>query len=87
MEYFQDGRPDPGWLRRVAAVRDVLTVGGRTLAQGALGWIWARSPLTVPVPGARTVSQARANAAAIQYGPLPPEQLAEIEQILAAEPG
>jgi aryl-alcohol dehydrogenase-like predicted oxidoreductase len=87
MAYFQDGRPDPGWLRRVAAVRDVLTVGGRTLAQGALGWIWARSPVTVPVPGARTVSQARANAAAMRYGPLPPEQLAEIEQILAAEPG
>lgn len=46
MRYFVDGRPDPGWLDSVEAVREVLTSGGRTLAQGALAWIGraARSP-------------------------------------------
>ena len=86
MEYFVDGRPDPAWLARVAAVRDVLTADGRTLAQGALGWIWARSPVTIPVPGARTVAQAESNAAALQHGPLTSAQLTELEHVLAADP-
>src|SRR6185312_5480442 len=86
MQYFTDGRPNPEWLSRVAAVRDVLTADGRTLAQGALGWIWARSWATVPVPGVRTVAQAESNAAALEHGPLEPVQLAEIERILADEP-
>jgi aryl-alcohol dehydrogenase-like predicted oxidoreductase len=83
MEYFVDGRPDPRWLARVEAVRQVLTSGGRTLAQGALAWIWARSPVTVPVPGVRTVAQAEGNAAALAHGPLTAAELAEIERILA----
>ena len=86
MEYFVDGRPNPEWLARVAAIRDVLTADGRTLAQGALGWIWARSPMTIPVPGARTVEQAESNAACLQHGPLAPGQLTDIERILATPP-
>ena len=50
MRYFSGGRPAPDWLARLDAVRDVLTSGGRTLAQGALGWLLARSPRTVPDP-------------------------------------
>src|SRR5690606_3107527 len=34
-------------------LRDILTSGGRTLVQGALAWIWARSGQTVPIPGIR----------------------------------
>jgi aryl-alcohol dehydrogenase-like predicted oxidoreductase len=84
MQYFVDGRPNPQWLARIAAVRDVLTSGGRTLAQGALAWIWARSPVTVPIPGVRTVAQAESNAAALQYGPLTAQQVAEIDRVLAS---
>ncbi len=80
--YFRDGRPAPEWLERVAAVRDVLTGGGRTLAQGALAWIWARSDLTIPIPGCRTVAQIEENAAAIEHGPLSPDELAEVERLL-----
>jgi aryl-alcohol dehydrogenase-like predicted oxidoreductase len=82
MRYFKDGRPVPEWLDRLAAVREVLTSGGRTLAQGALAWIWARSERTVPIPGIRTVRQAEENAAAMEAGPLTPEQLAEVDRLL-----
>jgi aryl-alcohol dehydrogenase-like predicted oxidoreductase len=84
MRYFVDGRPNSEWLRRLDAVREILTSEGRTLAQGALAWIWGRSPVTVPIPGVRTVAQAEQNAAALKYGPLTPAQVAEVARILAA---
>ncbi|WP_051864849.1 aldo/keto reductase [Streptomyces griseus] len=73
---------DPEWLARVDALRDVLTSGGRTLAQGALAWLWARSPRTVPIPGFRSVAQAEENARAIEKGPLTADQLADVERII-----
>ena len=82
MRYFSGGRPAPDWLARLDAVRDVLTSGGRTLAQGALGWLLARSPRTVPIPGIRTVAQAEQNAAALDHGPLTPAQMTEIAGLL-----
>ena len=51
MDYFKDGRVSDSHSRRLKAVRDVLTADGRTLAQGALAWIWGRSERTLPVPG------------------------------------
>jgi aryl-alcohol dehydrogenase-like predicted oxidoreductase len=81
---FRDGRPTPEWLDRVTAVRDILTRGGRTLAQGALGWIWSRSPRTIPIPGCRTVAQVEENAAALQHGPLPTADADDIDRILTA---
>lgn len=87
MAYFVDGRPNPEWLSRLASVREVLTTDGRTLAQGALAWIWGRSPVTVPIPGVRTVEQAEANAGALAYGPLTAAQLEEIARLLAGAMG
>ncbi len=82
MRYFQGGRPSPEWLARLDAVREVLTSAGRTLAQGALAWIWARSDRTIPIPGVRTVGQVEENAGALAFGPLAPSQLAEIDTLL-----
>lgn len=82
MRYFADGRPAPEPLARLGAIREVLTSGGRTLAQGALGWLLARSPRTVPIPGIRTVAQAEQNAAALRLGPLPAPAMAEIARLL-----
>ncbi|MGD1217721.1 aldo/keto reductase [Streptomyces krungchingensis] len=73
---------DPEWLARVDALREILTSGGRTLAQGALAWLWARSPRTVPIPGFRSVAQAEENAGAIAKGPLTAGQLAEVDRLL-----
>ncbi|MEU7997281.1 aldo/keto reductase [Micromonospora sp. NPDC049060] len=84
LEWFRGGRPAPEWLRRVTAVRAALTADGRTLAQGALGWLWARSDRTVPIPGCRTVAQVEENAGALRRGPLPADQFAEVERQLAA---
>jgi aryl-alcohol dehydrogenase-like predicted oxidoreductase len=79
--YFTGGRPAPQWLSRLDAVREVLAAGGRTLAQGALCWLLARSPRTVPIPGIRTVRQAEQNAAALRLGPLSPAEMAEIGRL------
>ena len=72
-------------LRALAAVRETLTSGGRTLAQGALAWIWARSPRAVPIPGFKNVVQVEENIGALRFGPLSAAQLLEIEAVRAAE--
>jgi aryl-alcohol dehydrogenase-like predicted oxidoreductase len=82
MKYFKDGRPNPEYAAKVTAVREILTSGGRTVAQGALAWLWARSPNAVPIPGIRTVAQAEENAGAMRFGPLAPAQMDEINRIL-----
>lgn len=80
--YFKDGGPNPEMLDRVAAVREILTSEGRSLVQGALAWLLARSETTLPIPGIRTVKQATENATAMQFGPLTPDQMAEIEALV-----
>jgi aryl-alcohol dehydrogenase-like predicted oxidoreductase len=70
-------------MKKLDDLRDVLTSGGRTLAQGALGWLWARSPVTIPIPGFKTVAQVEDNAGALQLGPLSAEQMAQVDSILA----
>ncbi|MGW2057833.1 aldo/keto reductase [Streptomyces sp. NPDC001840] len=82
--FGEGGVPAPEWAARVDAVRSVLTSDGRTLAQGALAWLWARSPQTVPIPGFRSVAQAEENAGARAYGPLSAGQLAEIAELTTA---
>lgn len=69
-------------MRKLEAIHDVLTADGRTPAQGALGWIWARSEKTVPIPGFKTKEQVEENAGAMEYGPLSDEQMHQIEEIL-----
>ncbi|MFD7154287.1 aldo/keto reductase [Kribbella sp. NPDC059898] len=85
LRYFGEGGvPTPEWWEKVSAIRDVLQSDGRTLAQGALAWLWARSPRTIPIPGFRTVAQAEENATATTHGPLRDEQLTEIAKLLDA---
>jgi len=68
-------------LEAVRAMGTVLTRDGRTFVQGALGWIWARSPRAVPVPGFRTIEQVEEDAGALRLGPISAEQMQEIEQL------
>ncbi len=82
LRYFNDGVPAPEFLARLDAVREILTSGGRTLVQGAIGWLWRRSPTAIPIPGIRTVAQAKENAAAMEFGPLTTEQMDEITGLL-----
>ncbi len=82
LAWFRDGRPAPEFLARRDAVREILASQGRTVAQGALAWCWARSPRTIPIPGCRTVAQVEENAGAMAAGPLTPEQMKEIADLL-----
>jgi aryl-alcohol dehydrogenase-like predicted oxidoreductase len=78
---MQDGIPGES-ARQVEASREILTAGGRTLAQAALAWIWARSEITIPIPGFKTVTQMQENIAAIDFGPLSTEQMAAIDSLV-----
>ena len=82
LEYFQDGKPKPVFLQKIAAIRDILTSDGRTAAQGALAWLWAKSPGNIPIPGFKTVRQAEDNARAMEFGPLNNAQMAQIQSLL-----
>jgi aryl-alcohol dehydrogenase-like predicted oxidoreductase len=82
MKYFKDGQPNPEFLKQREAVREILASGGRTVAQGALAWLWARSSKTIPIPGFRTVSQVEENCRAMEFGPLNADQMREIDNIL-----
>ena len=79
---FSQG-PQAEQLAKLDALRDVLCSDGRTLAQGALCWLLARSENTLPIPGFKTAAQVQENAAAADFGPLTAGQMAQIEGILA----
>ena len=93
--YTFDGR-DAGWgavddavsirALRLDQVRALLTVDGRTLVQGALGYLWALQPAVIPMPGIRTPEQAAENAYALALGPLPADAAEQITTLLADPP-
>jgi len=70
------------FLRRTETLRPVFTEGGRTYVQGALGWILARSPRAIPIPGFRGVEQVEGLAGAMAHGPLTPDQMGAVRKIL-----
>ena len=82
VKYFKEGRPNPEWFKKTEVISEILKSNGRTLAQGALAWLWARSEKCIPIPGFRNSSQVLQNAKAMSFGPLTPEDLAEIDKIL-----
>lgn len=69
-------------LAKLDALREVLTRDGRTMAQAALGWLWAHSERLIPIPGFKSVRQVEDNAGALHAGPLSSEQMAEIDTLL-----
>jgi aryl-alcohol dehydrogenase-like predicted oxidoreductase len=85
MKYFSGGKATPEFVKRLEAIRELLTTGGRTLAQGALSWCLAKSPNALPVPGFKTEAQVRDNLGTLEKGPLPATIMNEIQQILNAK--
>ena len=81
-DFFDEGGAMERWLELIAEARSELTADGRTLAQGALGWIWGRSPVTFPIPGFRTVAQVEENVRAAEHGPLPAERMERLRAIV-----
>ena len=84
--YFKGKKPLPELVLKLDIVTDILRSKGRTLAQGALAWIWAHSEKTIPIPGFKTAKQVRENAKAMDFGPLTPNQMFEIEHLVHHEP-
>jgi hypothetical protein len=82
MKWFADGAPVREFVQQIDTVKDLLTADGRSLVQGALAWSWAASPLSIPLPGFRTVAQVESTAAAMAQGPLTVEQFAAVEAAL-----
>jgi aryl-alcohol dehydrogenase-like predicted oxidoreductase len=68
----------------VDEIRDILTSNGRTMAQGALAYIWALDERMVPIPGFKSVQQVKDNAGALDAGagPLTEAQVKEIQTIV-----
>jgi aryl-alcohol dehydrogenase-like predicted oxidoreductase len=76
---------DPEVVKRLKIadeIRDILTSKGRTMAQGALAYIWALDERMVPIPGFKSVQQVTENAGAMQFGPLTEEQVKEVQTIV-----
>jgi aryl-alcohol dehydrogenase-like predicted oxidoreductase len=86
MGYFKDGTVAPDYARQLDAVRSLLQTDGRTLVQGAIGWLWARSERSLPIPGFRTAEQVDDLAGALEKGPLPDDVMNEIERVIIREP-
>ena len=80
--YFVDGVPNPDFLARMDAVREILMLDGRSLVQGALAWLWAKSPRNIPIPGASAPEQIIESAGAVEKSPLPPAAMEEIETLI-----
>jgi aryl-alcohol dehydrogenase-like predicted oxidoreductase len=83
--YFCRGVPNGEFLKKLEALRDILTADGRTLVQGALAWLWAQSPAAVPLPGFRNSRQALENARSMEKGPLSVSQMEQIRRIISPE--
>jgi aryl-alcohol dehydrogenase-like predicted oxidoreductase len=69
-------------LKIVDEIRDILASNGRTMAQGALAYIWALDERMIPIPGFKSVKQVRENAGALEFGPLTEAQVKEIQDIV-----
>lgn len=81
-DYFKDGKITDHYLGQLNAVREILTSEGRSLAQGAIAWLWGQTPNAMPIPGFRTPEQVHDLCGALDHGPLTAAQMAEVEGIL-----
>lgn len=52
---------------------------------GFIGVDLARSSVSIPIPGFKTVAQVEENASAMAFGPLGPESMKEIADVLGQQ--
>ncbi len=84
LDYFEDGKPVPKFVKALDATKEILTSEGRTMAQGAIAWLWAKSDGIIPLPGFKNSKQVKQNAKAMEYGPLTKAQADEVDSIIGA---
>ena len=78
---FQTGK-QAAQLKKLDAVRELLTVDERTVAQGALGYILAKRSIILPIPGFKTADHVVEHLGAMRHGPLPAAAMEELERVL-----
>jgi aryl-alcohol dehydrogenase-like predicted oxidoreductase len=87
-EEFDAGETFAGvdYERGLEAVEELrpLVPAGSTMAQLALRWILGFAAVSTVIPGAKTLEQARANAAAAALEPLPDRTLKAIDELYRA---
>ncbi|MEW6404899.1 MAG: aldo/keto reductase [Chloroflexota bacterium] len=69
-------------LKIVDETREIFTSNGRTMAQGALAYIWALDERMIPIPGFKSVQQVKENAGAMELGPLTEAQVKEVQAVV-----
>lgn len=69
-------------IEMIEIIKEILTRDGRTLAQAAIGWLWALGDSVIPIPGFKSVKHVEETSQSLQYGPLTNKQLAEIDRAL-----
>jgi aryl-alcohol dehydrogenase-like predicted oxidoreductase len=73
-----------GRLKLVEDLRKIFTSEGRSMAQGALAYIWALDERMVPIPGFKTLQQVIDNAGALKYGAISSSQLEQVQSIVSS---
>ncbi len=82
VQYFENGVPKEVFLKKLEAVREILTAQGRTLVQGALSYLNTISENNLPIPGFKNINQAVENAGTIHAVSVSQGQVKEISRIL-----
>jgi aryl-alcohol dehydrogenase-like predicted oxidoreductase len=66
-DYFKPG-PMEAWLEQLRGDPGGADRRRQDPGPGRAGWLWARSAITIPIPGFKTVAQAEENAHAMAFG-------------------
>jgi aryl-alcohol dehydrogenase-like predicted oxidoreductase len=69
-------------IQKLDTLKEILTHDGRTLTQAAIGWIWAKSPYTIPIPGFKTINQVDEIVGSQDFGKLSEQQMKEVTELL-----
>lgn len=85
LKYFTQGFPNKIFTQKIQAIGEILKSDGRTLAAGALAWVWGSSRHTLPIPGFRNSKQVAELLKATEHGPLNTAQMREIANLLAGD--
>ena len=81
-KFFEKGVPNPEMMKKLNAIKDILSSNGRSTIQGALAWILAMSPQHVAIPGFRNKEQLLHNAETLQLPAMTRSELDEIQSLL-----
>ena len=70
-------------LKTAEALHEVFTANGRSMAQGAICYIWGLDERMIPIPGFKNVKQVEDNAGAMAFGPMTADEVAQVQAIVA----